>query len=450
MPLLIRSLFYPLWVLKDKSPRLRHMKLIEKSQYLDFSILRDRQFSSIKKILQHAREQSKYYGKQFREYGIRPEDIKDENDFRKVPILTKDIIRDNFRELLADNYKNEYLIPYKTGGSTGVPMTVYKDFRTAEQGVGTGLAIFKWTGWNLGEPWGRIWGNPPERTTLKEKLKNILISPEIYLDTMNLTDETMGAFVKLWRKVKPTVIHGHSHSIYIFAQYCKSRQINDIRPKGIISTSMMLMPIERKVIESVFGCKVTNLYGCEEVGLIACDCEVHQGMHLMMENVYVELINHEGNPAKAGERGAVIATSLINKAMPLIRYKIGDIAVPSEKDCPCGRCFPLIEELSGRVADFFVRKDGSLVAGVSLVERTLTSFPGISQMQMIQEDLDNIIIKIVKGDYYSSETEEKIVKELKNSVGNHNKIDLQYVDRIKPEKSGKYRFALSKVKNPYL
>ena len=443
-----RNLFIPLSVLKDVSPRLKYLKSLNKSQYLNLSELKECQFDRFKNILEHAYEHSFYYKRIFNEYDVHPKDIQDENDLMKLPILTKKDISRNTNDIISyANKKNLY--PFKTGGSTGKPLTIYRDFRTIELSSAGALRSLMWTGWKTGEPWGRIWGNPHQNKSFKEKLQNLLLHKEIYLDTMNLTDDSMLNFIHRWRKTKPSLMHGHSHSLYIFAQVCKRKDINDIIPKAIISTSMMLMPSERKSIEEAFQCQVTDLYGCEEVGLIGCECEKHNGMHLNMENVLVEFIDHNGKAASPGEQGAIVVTDLINKAMPLIRYKIEDIGIPSIRQCSCGRNLALMEGVTGRVADFLVRKDGTLVAGVSLVERTLTAVPGICQLQIIQEDLNTIVLNLVKDTSYNEDTDKFLINELKKSVGDYNKIELNFVDNIRPESSGKYRFAISKVANPY-
>jgi phenylacetate-CoA ligase len=266
---------------------------------------------------------------------------------------------------------------------------------------------------------------------------------------MNLTDASMAEFVAKWRGKQPTIMRGHSHSIFIFASYCLKQGVTDVRPTAIISSSMMLLPTERRIIEQAFGCKVTDLYGCEEVGLIASECERHEGMHLDAENVFVEIVDAEGRDAPPGTDGAIIVTSLIGKAMPIIRYRMGDMASLATRSCACGRTLPLLNNVAGRVADFLVRKDGSIVAGVSLVERTLTKFPGIAQMQLIQENVDELLVNIVKDGEYGAETEAGLIDELKRSVGEHNSIRIEFVPRIPQERSGKYRFAISKVQNPF-
>jgi phenylacetate-CoA ligase len=285
-------------------------------------------------------------------------------------------------------------------------------------------------------------------TALKAKLRDYLIDREIYLDTMNMTGQSMLEFCEKWHRAKPTMLRGHSHSIFIFASFCLRSGITSIRPHGIISSSMMLLPTERRVIEQAFACKVTDLYGCEEVGLIGCECEKHDGLHVDMENLYVEIVDPKGLPVPDGQEGAVVVTSLIADAMPIIRYRMGDITSYRTQPCPCGRGLATINNVAGRVADFFVKPDGGLVAGVSLVERTLTKFPGIAQLQMVQPDLDRLILRIVRDPGYTAQTQQNIVDELKRSVGSRS-VEIEFVEAIPQEHNGKYRFAISHVQNPF-
>lgn len=450
MPFIRRNIFWPLWVAKNKSPRLKHLKYLNKSQYFSLEYLKELQFEKFKSLFSHAYHNTIYYRKKCNEVGITPQLLQTIADIEKVPFLTKADIKEYSADMIATGFNVDRLSAFKTGGATGKPAIVYKDPLAVELGAASGLRAFRWAGWEIGEAWGRVWGNPPSNDTIKQKMLHYLIHPMYYLDTMNLNDKSMFEFANILKQVKPSILHGHSHSLYIFSLFCRRKKIAYIKPKGIVSTSMMLMTHERACIEEVFQAKVTNLYGCEEVGLIGCGCEKHEGFHLNIEDVYVEFINERGQPASDGEKGAIVVTSLINKSMPIIRYKLEDVGVPCAKKCECGRELPLMKEVSGRVADFLVRKDGSLVAGVSLVERTLTVYPGIRQMQIVQEDLDNIVLNIVKSDPFNSKVEKKLEAEFKNFVGNHNRIHINFVHAIKQEVSGKYRFSISKVQNPYM
>ena len=211
---------------------------------------------------------------------------------------------------------------------------------------------------------------------------------------------------------------------------------------------MVLHDFERKKIERVFDCKVTNRYGCEEVSLIASECENHSGLHLNSDSLIVEFIM-DGKNVSSGSPGAIVVTDIINYGMPFIRYKLGDVGVPSDHECSCGRSYPIMEKVEGRVADYIVMPDGSLISGISLTENFAMKLPEIKQLQIIQEKVDNIIFKIVKGEGFSSDSEKKIKSAAIERFGMRINFTYDYVNQIPQEASGKYRFCISKVKNPF-
>jgi phenylacetate-CoA ligase len=268
----------------------------------------------------------------------------------------------------------------------------------------------------------------------------------IYLDTMNITDQAVLLFAEKWKKVKPTLLYGHAHSLYILAVYVKRLGINSIKPRGILSTSMMLIPHERQSIEDAFGIKVTDRYGCEEVSLIASECEKHEGMHLNIEHLFIEFIKEDGTSAGPGEMGSIIITDLMNRAMPFIRYQVEDMGVPSDRRCSCGRGLPLMDRVIGRTADFLIRRDGSRVAGVSLIENTLTKIPGIDQMQIIQTSFDELVLNVVADRDYREASDKSLNNYFKKLFGDDCNIMINLVKEIKPESSGKYRFSICNIK----
>ena len=199
------------------------------------------------------------------------------------------------------------------------------------------------------------------------------------------------------------------------------------------------------MIEAAFGCKVTDRYGSEEVSLIACECERHEGMHLNIEQLYIEFLRPDGTAAASGEEGKIVITDLLNRGMPFIRYRIEDVGVPSDRRCPCGRGMPLMERITGRVADYLKRRDGSLVAGVSLVERTLTAITGLEQLQVVQPSVDEIVLNVVRAPDFSATTEQALLAEFRSVFGEGINIRTEYVERIPQERSGKYRFSICRI-----
>ncbi|MGH7146274.1 MAG: phenylacetate--CoA ligase family protein [Nitrospiraceae bacterium] len=335
----------------------------------------------------------------------------------------------------------------KTGGSTGKALEIFCDRRCEELRHAAEIRSNRWANWDVGDKVAALWGNPPLPRTLKQKIRNALHDRLIYLDTVNLSERSMTDFVQDWRRYRPAVLFGHSRSLYMFARFLQEKSIDDIRPKGIVSTSMMLLQPERELIEKAFLCKVTDRYGSEEVGLIACECETHSGMHLNIEHLYVEFIKDDGTRARPGEEGCIVVTDLMNKGMPLIRYKIEDVAVPSDKQCPCGRGLPVMERVTGRTADFLVKPDGTLVAGVSLIERTLTAIPGIEQMQVVQDRLGELVVNIVPMPQFDQRGADRLVAEFEKVFGSETDIRLRYVQNVRQEPSGKYRFAICNVQH---
>lgn len=204
----------------------------------------------------------------------------------------------------------------------------------------------------------------------------------------------------------------------------------------------MLLPNERKFIEETFEVKVTDRYGCEEVSLIASECERHEGMHLNIEHLFIEFLDENENPVKPGKAGNIVVTDLMNKAMPFIRYRVEDVGVPTNRKCSCGRGLPIMEHVVGRAAEFLIKDDGTKVAGVSLIENTLTRIAGLEQMQIVQNNLDRFLIRIVPGNAFNREVHNQLISYFKKIFGDKINVEIALVKEILPEKSGKYRFSI--------
>lgn len=136
--------------------------------------------------------------------------------------------------------------------------------------------------------------------------------------------------------------------------------------------------------------------------------------------------------------------------MPFIRYKVGDVGVPSAKtSCPCGCSYPIMESLEGRVADYVVTPDGNYISGISLTENFAMHLPGVKQMQIVQERIDFLVFRIVKGELFEEQTVQDITRLAQERFGTQMNWQLEYVDTIQSESSGKYRFCISKLQNPF-
>jgi len=443
--LLRRKVFEPLFFARNGSRRLAYWKELEATQYWGEARLREVQWQRLGDLLRFVYENNAYYRSRFEAAGVRPNEIRTPEDMHRLPILTKKEIQYNTTAIISAGYRQENLLCFKTGGSTGKSLELFITEECSELRNACARRHDRWTGWEPGEAIGALWGNPKRPHTLREKIVDWLVQPVIYLDTMEFSDASVRRFVAEWEAAKPTLLFGHAHSIYLLAVHVRKLGIETIRPQGILSTSMMLLPHERAVIEDVFRMKVFDRYGCEEVSLIASECDRHEGMHLNIEHLFIEFLKDDGIEAKPGEEGQIVVTDLMNNAMPFIRYRVEDVGVPSGKTCSCGRGLPLMEKVTGRVADFLIREDGSRVAGISLIENTLTRIPGIDQMQIVQEDLGSIALNLVRGQAFGSQTEDELTGYFKTLFGEGCRVEINVVDEIQAEKSGKYRFSICRV-----
>lgn len=447
-PFLVRNIIAPLWALKERTPYLRHLRELATKKNRPLAEVRIDQWNRLQALLRHAFLSTDFYRERFQNAGLTPEDIRNWDDLGRIPLLSNDDIRGNRERMVAAKIPKQQLIPKKTSGSTGVSLGFYVDEQSMQWKRAVTMTYDRWSGWDLGERVGAIWGNPDYRLNWRMYLRNLLLTRYEYLDTLKMSEEEMLSFYQRLCRKPPRILFGHAHSLYLFARFMESRKLSGVHPKGIISTCMVLHDFERAAIERVFGCRVTNRYGCEEVSLIACEC--HEGrMHVNCDSLIVEYVR-DGEPVPPGEAGAIVVTDLTNYGMPFIRYKVGDVGVPSaETSCPCGCTYPIMASLEGRVADYIVTPEGNYISGISLTENFAMQLPGIKQLQIVQEKIDYLLFRVVKGKEYSEKTEKDMKALVEERFGTGMGYSIEHVDSIQSEESGKYRFCISRLANPW-
>jgi phenylacetate-CoA ligase len=436
LDLLNRHLMHPLMAWREGKKHLQHLRTLQKTQFDSAEVIRARQLTALKAQLQHAWDTVPYYRAAWTKAGVHPSDVRELADLEAFPVLTKGDIRRHNRALVSSAVDITRCRVKTTSGSTGVPLTIYCDEDAMQWKAACTLRSDEWSGYRLGQRVAKVWGNPEYRHFgLKGRLRNYFFDRAVYLDTLNLNDERIAEFARSIQRHRPGLIFGHAHSLYLVACALKKTGVTDVRPNGIISTAMILHDWQRSVIESVFGCKVTNRYGCEEVSLIASECEEHSGLHINADSLYTEVRSD----------GKLLISDFVNRAMPLIRYEVGDVVVPSTRVCKCGRGLPLIERVEGREADYVVTPTGNLISGISLTENFSNLVPGTAQMQIVQESITQLRIRLVADDTFGDASRRKIAELVRDTFGESVSHDVELVDAIPQEPSGKYRFCISKV-----
>jgi len=395
----------------------------------------------LRQLLKHVISNCEYYKKYA---GLC--DLEGDIDITRLPILTKDDIKQNYSLLIASTYSKR-IWTKSTGGSTGQPLQFAYTKESYEWRVAMSKRGYSWAGARPGAKQAYIWGvqlgDVGRIQTAKEKLHHF-IDRHLYFNCFDFDEQAMARCLAGMNRFKPECVIGYTNPLYNLALFIGDNSKIKFRPQGVICAAEKVHPYQREVIERVFGARVFNTYGSREFMLIAAECEKHEGLHVSAENLIIEIIKDDGTPASDGETGRIIVTDLHNYGMPFIRYEIGDLGVATSKTCSCGRGLPLIADVVGRSLDVIRTPEGKIVPG-EFFPHLFKDFPDIARFQVIQDNLDHLIIKLVPIDTLDSFSQAKVDFEIRKIVGPVMKLDYQIVADIPHTATGKFRVTVSNI-----
>ena len=443
----------PVYDLVRHTSRFKYGRILDRTQWFSRKDLEQLQCYNLRRLLTYAYNYVPYYHRAFRERKLFPNDIKSIEDLVKLPVLTKADIRMHKRDLVSKLYTDKDLVPFRSGGSGDqIRFFVTKDQLSWE--IAAEFRAYGWAGYSLGDNCFMFWASPIDLSKSKsfqkrvsKKLERVFIA-----DTYIMSDKVLAKFAYLLLKKRPEIVRGYASSVYLMAKYLVDHNIESIRPRAVITTAETLFPSMRHTIEVAFGCEVFDFYGSREIGGMAADCEYHSGYHISVENVAMEFIQ-DGAQVAAGEKGVIFLTSLRNYGMPLIRYKVGDVGVPRDDLCKCGRGLPLVSSISGRISDFMAVYDQALGKVVPvgpiypLIIYGLMNVP-LKGVRVFQNELNKLEIKAVKDSGYMKKHSDYLINFFRDALGENIHIDLNFSDSLPPLPSGKRSVFISKI-NPF-
>lgn len=421
----------------------RNLELLKQSQWFSPQDLRDLQWSKLLSLIDHAIANSPYYGRLFADHGLSRGSISSPDDLRRIPILTKEALRQEFDAIRVNNGRYKYSVA-KTSGSTGRALKFYKDRCSSGNGRAAMYRGHTWYGADVGDREAKLWG---VAFGLKDRL---LMHAGDYLvnrlraRSFDLTDSVLNDFYVRMKRFKPVYLMGYSSLVYQFAKYLADEKIDGshLALRFVKVTAETLLDFQRQLIEEVFDCPVALEYGAAEVGIVSFECPEH-GQHIASENVYVEEM-----ASPAGFASELVITDLNNYLSPIIRYRIADLGRLSSRTCPCGRGLPLLEDIQGRTSDIVYKADGQPVHSslFSYVLKEITARDGgITQYRIVQEAKGRLRIELVRSERYSAATLDHLTSLLIQQLGRGMALDFQFVDRIARDPSGKLRYFVSRV-----
>jgi len=401
------------------------------------------QNSRLRDLIAHCYDHVPYYRRVMGEHGIKPSDIVTTADLPKLPLLSKDDVKRVAPELVSDGARASRTYIGRTSGTTGTPMEYVRDARSVilEQ-------AFIWRHWlGAGLPlWGRratLRGDAvvPGAQTRPPYWRHNAAEHQLVMSSFHLSRDSVPEYVGALRSFKPLALQAYPSSVYFLARTMLELGLT-LEVPLVFTASEPVYPKQRATIEEALGARVFDFYGQAERVVFAMECHEHRGMHVAPEYGILELVEPEG-PHPEGTR-EIVGTGLLNRAMPLIRYRTGDLTPALGTACPCGRAMPLITTIDTRAGDMIITPDGRFLTFAGLTH----AFMGLKNMvksQVILDAVDHVRLLIVQAPGYEEADGLAAAASLAEYFGKGIRIDIELVDDIAREASGKYRWIVSEL-----
>jgi len=443
-----KSIAYPLQDYYNKTSILQTHKFLMESQWWPESQILDYQFGKFRNLLEHASRNVPYYDTLFSSVKLKPTDIKSFDDLDKIPILTKEVARKEYANLVARNLPKKHIHKGVTGGTTGPPLKLLRD---AGDLTFTWAAFFRWYNWmgiEIGDPVSKIWGtrtvlSMPWRQKALNCFKNWYYNRSV-VNSFDLNENTIPGAIHKMNKFRPKLIRGYLSAFIQMAEYMKENNLElDFKPKAVSSTTETLMEPFRQLIQKQFNTTLYDQYGCGECNSVAFEAGDGLGLYVTTEHVKLEILNNSDVPEKKQE-GRIILTNLDNYAMPFIRYENGDSGQFSEEVTGKKFNLPLLKRISGRTADTITLANGSKVHGVFftdiLNELFMENPDDIHRFQVFQDTPGTIEFRIESkknpGDTYIAKLEKALSRFFTG-------VSVKTMENLPLDVSGKFRYVIS-------
>jgi phenylacetate-CoA ligase len=427
----------------------KHYESLHKTQWLSQLDMHELQSEKLRRLIRHAYRNVPYYRAQMQERGLRPEDIRGQEDLHKLPFLTKDLVRKHlYFDIMSENHVKSQVLRIATSGSTGEPFVCFADRAQLEFRWAATLRAQEWTGYRFGDPTVRLWHQTigMSKSQAFREHADAVFANRLYIPIFEMSDAGLEAMIAQIAAKKPVLIDGYAEAFDFLAQYIRTRGGDlGFQPKALMSSAQTLPAKSRETIEKAFGCRVFDKYGSREFSGIAYECDAHAGHHVVSEGYILEVLT-EGRPARPGETGEVVITDLNNYCMPFIRYRIGDLAqAMSDEPCTCGRGMPRIGEIQGRVQSIIQGTDGRYVPGTFFAHCLKEYDHAIARFQVVQEEPGAIKFFVVKAGRYSDDVIEEVKATFRKYLGEKLRVDVEFVDNIEMVRTGKRLASVSRI-----
>ena len=442
---LARHLVYPLHERLMKRPTFPYLAELERSQWLTRSGMKTLQEEKLGALLKSAYAHCPWHRARIDTAGIDPGAPVSVEDLRLLPAMDKQDAIAHGDQLVWHGVPGG-AFKYNTGGSSGQPLIFYYGRRRQASDAAGRMRARRWWGVEPGDPEVYLWGAPVEldKTDRIKTLRDRLIN-QLVLNAFEMSPAGMDEYARAIQDFQPHCIYGYASSLALLAAHLIDRktQLRLQKLKVVCTTGEPLFDYQRQLIGTAFGAPVANEFGSRDVGFTAHETPAGQ-MLLLSESIILEVLDEQGQPVPPGDTGEAVMTALESFAQPFIRYRTGDMVRVADESCREGRGLDVITEVLGRSTDFIVRADGTIMHALALIY-VLRAVAGVAEFKIVQQSLHAFDILVVPAASWQESGRAEIRAGLHKRLGDDIHIDLQLVDSIPAEASGKYRYVISRV-----
>lgn len=459
----VRYILLPLAAKAQNSNILKEYIHLEQTDWYTEEQLMNLQNDKLQRLIYHCYKNVPYYTRLFDTLNLKPADIKCRVDLAKLPVLTKQIIRDNYDDLISSDIALRKAHKESSGGSTGVPLKFMTDKATWGIKWSATFRAWGWYGFHVGENIFTFGGNSLVKTK-KEKMRitkkdifDRFIMSNLKCDCSDMSYEAMLSLYKKLMNYRPTAVRGYPAAIYNLAKFIEKNNLLAPKIRLVLTTGEMLLAQHRCTIQRVFNVPVYDGYGAGDGGVIAHECYMHEGLHITEEQCVVEITDDNGNVKADGEPGFVLSTDLDNYVFPFIRYQVGDMATLKTQKCSCGRSSRMIEHIVGRTGKTLYNKTGQPFTSIVIDNMMFKNmdyhrkeheaiYQKIDQFQIRQDREGDICILIKPKERNEPlSTFDYVISNFTNHFAG-SKIELKFVEQIPKMASGKEDYCISEYK----